>query len=108
VDSIYRGLWDAAGKSQGRPIVGVVGAGHVRGISQAWPTIGSEESLAKVRELYTLPIDQTTHTQCVSPISATIVSGALLYPKKTLLNVEVLLTMTCAYLHVFRSGHTYA
>ena len=51
-----RGLWEAAALSGGRPVVGVVGAGHIKGIAQKWDKdyIGSPEA-ARLAYLMTQP-----------------------------------------------------
>lgn len=41
---VNRGLWEAGQQSGDRPVVGVVGAGHLKGIIQHWPNAGSLET----------------------------------------------------------------
>jgi pheromone shutdown protein TraB len=74
----YRGLWETAqtGTRPGWPIVGVVGAGHVKGIIQAWPTIGSLEAKRKVAEFVKEPIQDAQGLEASSRIVTGAVTGA--------------------------------
>jgi pheromone shutdown protein TraB len=47
---LARGLWEAAAEAGPLPVVGVVGAGHVRGIQRLWPAAGSAAAAARAEE----------------------------------------------------------
>jgi pheromone shutdown protein TraB len=81
-NALDRGLWDAAYQSDGRPIVGVVGAAHVKGITQAWPTIGGDESLAKLREMFSPKVDQRSQMQTGTLLGGKILTGVLLHSQE--------------------------
>lgn len=51
---LARRMYEAGDRAQGRPVVGVVGAGHIRGIMDLWPKAGESEFAAKA-ESYCKP-----------------------------------------------------
>jgi hypothetical protein len=76
-----RRLWETAERTGGRPVVGVVGAAHVKGITQAWPTIGSWEGKKKVQDLMQVPAGYDQGSRVVS----TTLTGVFPHSSTTLL-----------------------
>ena len=52
---LARRLWEAGEAAAGGAVVGVCGAGHVRGIVKYWNVVGSPEAAARVDEYCQLP-----------------------------------------------------
>ena len=52
---LARNLWEAGQKYGPQSVVGVVGAGHIKGIQRYWPTAGTPEVAAKAVEFNSLP-----------------------------------------------------
>ena len=52
---LARRLWEAGQEAEGQPIVGVCGAGHVRGIQKYWPVAGTPEAETRAKEYSALP-----------------------------------------------------
>ena len=52
---LARRLWEAGEQAGGQPVVGVCGAGHVRGIQRYWDVAGTPEAAARAAEYSALP-----------------------------------------------------
>jgi hypothetical protein len=52
---LARRLWEAGERASGQAVVGVVGAGHIRGIQKYWEMAGTEEAGVKAEEYCRLP-----------------------------------------------------
>lgn len=52
---LARRLWEAGQEAEGQPVVGVCGAGHVRGIKRYWDVAGTPEAAVRAEEYSALP-----------------------------------------------------
>lgn len=54
---LARRLWEAGQETAGQPVVGVVGAGHIKGITRYWDVAGEPATEAKVQRFLQAPAE---------------------------------------------------
>ncbi|KAL4430133.1 hypothetical protein ABPG77_004915 [Micractinium sp. CCAP 211/92] len=54
---LARRLWEAGQETAGQPVVGVVGAGHIKGITRYWDEAGEPATEAKVQRFLQAPAE---------------------------------------------------
>lgn len=96
---LARRLWEAGERVSGQAIVGVVGAGHIRGIQKYWDMAGTEEAAAKTEEYCRLPPGEGPPSAAGMAITGGVL-GYLAYrrPRAVALFVGVVTLATAPYL----------
>ncbi|KAL4434176.1 hypothetical protein ABPG75_000617 [Micractinium tetrahymenae] len=57
---LARRLWEAGQETTGQPVVGVVGAGHIKGITRYWDVAGEPATEAKVQRYLQAPAEESS------------------------------------------------
>eukprot|EP00884_Botryococcus_braunii_P003471 jgi/Botrbrau1/13124/Bobra.0187s0081.1 len=102
---LARRLWEAAGEAGDRPVVGVFGAGHVRGIKQIWPQAGSWEVKAKADEYCQMPPGYDRGSQALGGIVSCAALGFLGYRFPRVASVVVVGGLSMAVPYVAFSAY---
>lgn len=72
---LARRLWEAGEEAGGQSVVGVVGAGHVRGIKAHWSEAGTPQFAALADEYSRIPVEES-HPSVVGTV---VTAGAISY-----------------------------
>lgn len=96
---LARRLWEAGLEAGSQPVVGVVGAGHIKGITRYWPVAGDPDTEAKVQRYLQAPADEAA-SPWVSAAVTGVVLGTIAYrrPKAAAFFLGAVTLMTAPYL----------
>lgn len=72
-----RRLWEAGESAAGQPVVGVIGAGHIPGITKLWAEAGSAAVEERVKEYCSDPATAHAPDRMVNAIVGTAALGIL-------------------------------
>lgn len=95
---LARKLWEAGETAAGQPVVGVVGAGHVKGIEKWWPEAGSPALEQRVQEYMSDPQREEGSPRLTAVATAGVL-GLIAYrrPKAAAFFVGAVSLMTAPY-----------
>ncbi|GAB4816787.1 hypothetical protein N2152v2_003833 [Parachlorella kessleri] len=109
---LARRLWESGLEAAGQPVVGVVGAGHIKGIQKYWTYAGTPAAEAKVTEFLRVPQEQEG-SATLTAIGTGAVIAAIAYrrPKAAAFLVGAVSLATAPYLGFMvasmnRQGHS--
>ncbi|KAI7842179.1 hypothetical protein COHA_004200 [Chlorella ohadii] len=96
---LARRLWEAGQEAGTQPVVGVVGAGHIRGIARDWARAGDPETEELVNKYLQVPKQDEASPYLTGAVTAAVL-GTIAYrrPKALAIFAGMVALMTAPYL----------